>query len=160
MNDEIVIGLTLSAAIGSGLIAGVFFAFSTFVMPALKRLPPEQGIASMQSINITAINPSFMLALFGTALASGVLAVATLSDPDDARSVYMLVGSGLYLGGTVLVTIVCNVPRNNTLAAVEPTSAAGASVWGDYQPGWTTWNHVRTIFSLAATVSFILALRQ
>ena len=31
---------TLATALGCGLVAGVFFAFSTFVMPALKRLPP------------------------------------------------------------------------------------------------------------------------
>jgi uncharacterized membrane protein len=61
--------LTFTAAIGCGLVAGVFFAFSTFVMPALARLQPAQGIAAMQSINITAINPLFMLALLGTAVA-------------------------------------------------------------------------------------------
>ena len=42
---------TLATTLGCGLNAGVFFAFSTFVMPALKRLPAAQGIAAMQSIN-------------------------------------------------------------------------------------------------------------
>jgi hypothetical protein len=55
--------LKLLTALGCGLAAGVFFAFSTFVMPALVRLQPPQGIAAMQSINITAINPLFMIAL-------------------------------------------------------------------------------------------------
>ncbi|MCV3214187.1 hypothetical protein OGM63_11805 [Plectonema radiosum NIES-515] len=39
------------------------FAFSTFVMNALGRLQPNEGIAVMQSINIKAINPLFMVAL-------------------------------------------------------------------------------------------------
>jgi uncharacterized membrane protein len=61
--------LTFTAAIGCGLIAGVFFAFSTFVMPALARLQPAQGIAAFQSINITVYNPWFMGAFLGTAVA-------------------------------------------------------------------------------------------
>ena len=60
--------LTLAAALGCGTVGGVFFAFSTFVMPALRRLPEAQGVAAMQSINITAITPLFMTALFGTAV--------------------------------------------------------------------------------------------
>jgi uncharacterized membrane protein len=44
--------LTVVAALGCGLNAGVFFAFSSFVMAALRRLPPAQGIAAMQSINV------------------------------------------------------------------------------------------------------------
>ncbi|MBV9385871.1 MAG: hypothetical protein JOZ78_05520 [Chroococcidiopsidaceae cyanobacterium CP_BM_ER_R8_30] len=41
--------LKLLAAIGCGLVAGVFFAFLTFVMNALARLQPKDGIAAMQS---------------------------------------------------------------------------------------------------------------
>ena len=62
--------LTLVAAVGSGLVAGVFFAFSSFVMPALRRLPDEQGISAMQSINKAAPTPVFMSALFGSAAVS------------------------------------------------------------------------------------------
>ena len=43
--------LTFIAALGSGLVAGIFFAFSNFVMKALARVPPAQGVAAMQSIN-------------------------------------------------------------------------------------------------------------
>ena len=58
--------LTLIWAVGAGLVASIFFAFSTFVMKALNRLPPAQGIAAMQFINVTVINPLFMTAFFGT----------------------------------------------------------------------------------------------
>ena len=34
---------TLATALGCGLSAGVFFAFSAFVMPALDRLAPAQA---------------------------------------------------------------------------------------------------------------------
>ena len=54
--------LTLFAALGCGVVAGVFFAFSTFVMRALARLPARQGIAAMQAINVAAVTPAFMMA--------------------------------------------------------------------------------------------------
>jgi hypothetical protein len=57
------IGLVFVAAVGSGIVAGIFFAFSSFVMAALERIPPVQGIAAMNSINVTVINPSFMSVL-------------------------------------------------------------------------------------------------
>ena len=76
MMDDTLFALTLVAALGSGLVAGAFFAFSTFVMGALARLPAPQGIAAMQSINIVVINPWFMTAMFGTGLAAVALAVA------------------------------------------------------------------------------------
>ena len=55
------------------MVAGVFFAFSAFVMRALARLPAPQGIAAMRAINVVAVTPAFMVALFGTALACGAL---------------------------------------------------------------------------------------
>ena len=142
--------LTLLAALGCGLIAGAFFAFSTFVMRALGRLQPPQGIAAMQSINVVVINPLFMAAFLGTALLCAALAVSSLLTWQKPGAGYLLAGSLLYIAGTFLVTIVFNVPRNDALAAVDPASAAGASLWAGYLTGWTAWNHVRTAAALAA----------
>jgi uncharacterized membrane protein len=44
------------ALLGAAMIAGVFFfAFSSFVMPALARLPAAGGISAMQSINVVGL---------------------------------------------------------------------------------------------------------
>ncbi|MGB8702567.1 MAG: anthrone oxygenase family protein [Thermosynechococcaceae cyanobacterium] len=150
--------LTITVAIGCGLIAGVFFAFSTFVMPALARLQPNQGIAAMQSINITAINPLFMLALFGTAVACLFLTITLLPKWNQPGTVYLLVGSLLYLVGTVGVTIAFNVPLNDALAIVDPNSTKGAALWAKYLTNWTFWNHVRTVAALAAAGVFTILL--
>lgn len=158
MIDGLFFALTLSAALGCGLIAGVFFAFSAFVMDALARLPPAQGIAAMQSINIVVINPWFGAAFFGTAAACLVLAVVSLSAWHRPGAAYLLAGGLLYLVGTFLVTIVFNVPRNQALAAVDPASAEGASLWAGYVAGWTAWNHVRTVAALAAAAALTMAL--
>ena len=150
--------LTLLAALGCGLVAGVFFAFSAFVMKALTRLPPAEGIAAMQSINVVVLNPWFMTALFGTAAACVLALISSLLRWHEPGAVYLFIGGMLYLVGAVLVTIVCNVPRNEALAAVAPTDRNGASLWAGYVASWTAWNHVRTGAALAAAASFSIAL--
>ena len=158
MLDGLLFALTLISALGCGLMAGVFFAFSAFVMKALARLPPAQGIAAMQSINVAAITPAFMGTLFGTAASCAALAVAALSRWSEPGAVWLLVGGLLYLVGAIAVTMAFNVPRNNALAAVAPESAEGAGLWARYVEEWTAWNHVRAAACLAAAASLTLAL--
>jgi uncharacterized membrane protein len=148
---------TILAALGSGLIAGFFFAFSACVMAALRRLEPSAGIAAMQSINVVVLNPLFLGAFFGTALLSLVLAVVAALTWSAPGTVYLLAGSLVYLAGAILVTIVFNVPLNNRLAAVKPDSADGRKVWAEYLSTWTNWNHVRMAASLLAAADFIVA---
>ena len=156
--DQWLFALTLFAALGCGLIAGVFFAFSTFVMKALARLPSGEGIAAMQSINVTVLNPWFMGAFFGTGVACIVALISSLMRWHEPGAVYLLVGSVLYLVGTLLVTIVFNVPRNQSLASVAPADPDAASLWAGYVASWTAWNHVRTVAALAAAAAFSVAL--
>lgn len=158
MNGGVHFALTLLAALGSGLIGGVFFAFSAFVMRALNRLRPAQGVAAMQSVNVTVLNPWFLGPFFGTAAACLALAVASVSAWREPGAMLRLAGSGLYLVGTMLVTIVCNVPRNNALAAANAESSDGAAIWARYVPGWTFWNTVRTAAAVAAAAAFTLAI--
>lgn len=142
--------LKLLAILGCGLVAGIFFAFSTFVMKALAQLQPQEGIAAMQWINITVINPWFMTAFVGTAIACLYLSISSLVRWHSPNSTYLLLGGLLYVVGTFLVTMVFNVPLNDALAKVEPGSAEGASLWTRYLTDWTMWNHVRTLAALVA----------
>lgn len=150
--------LTLVAALGCGLIAGVFFAFSAFVMKALGRLPPGEGIAAMQSINVAVLNPWFLSAFLGTAAACVLVMISSLLRWRDPGAAYLLAGGALYLIGTFLVTVVFNVPRNKALASVRPADSDGASLWASYLASWTAWNHIRTAAALAAAASLTIAL--
>jgi uncharacterized membrane protein len=158
MINKLLFASTLVTALGCGLIAGVFSAFSTFVMKALAALPPAQGIAAMHSINVAVINPWFLATFLGTAALCAVLGVLSLFTWHKSGAAYLLVGSGLYLFGTVLVTGAFNVPRNEALATVDPTNADAVNLWAGYVTTWTTWNHVRTVAALAAATSLTLAL--
>jgi uncharacterized membrane protein len=150
--------LTFATALGCGLVAGVFFAFSTFVMSGLGRLPAPQAVAAMQSINVTAVRPMFMIALFGTAVATVPLIVAGIRDRDQAPGLLLILGGALYLVGTIGVTMAYNVPRNNALSALDPASAAAVAMWPDFLVSWVRGNHLRTLSSLGAAAAFTLAL--
>lgn len=150
--------LILFAAVGSALTAGIFFAFSTFVMQALGQQTPAAGIAAMQSINITVINPWFMAAFFGPGIVGLVLAIAAFRQWDQSTSLYWIAGALLYIIGTLGVTVAGNIPLNDALAVVNPSSAEGATLWTRYLTEWTFWNHVRTIAALLAATLFTLSL--
>ncbi len=151
-------GLKLVSVLGCGLIAGVFFAFSTFVMVALAQQPPAQGIATMQSINITVINPWFMAVFLGTGVTCLLLTIVSVLKWHQPGASFWLVGSLLYLIGTIGVTLAFNVPLNNALAIVKPDSPEGANLWVKYLTNWTCWNHVRTIAALAASALLAISL--
>jgi len=156
--DGLLFALTLYSALASGLVAGIFFGFSTFIMGALARIPAPQGIAAMQSINIVVINPLFLTAFMGTGLTCLLLAIASLLRWHRPGSGYLLTGAVLYIVGTIVVTFLFNIPLNNALANVDPASTEGARVWADYVVRWTNWNTVRTIAPLAAAALLTMAL--
>lgn len=148
----------IAAVLGTGLVAGIFFAFSAFIMQALGRLPGGRGIAAMQAINITVLNPWFFTAFFGTALLCIGAVFLALRQPIGVENTLIVIGSGVYLFGCILVTVVFNVPLNNRLAALDADSVDAESVWAHYLRRWTLWNHIRTLASLVAALLFALAL--
>lgn len=150
--------VTLVTALGCGLSAGAFFAFSTFIMPALDRLPATGAIETMQSINRTVVTPLFMLALFGSALACVGLAIWAARSLDQRSARLVLAAAALYVVGTIFVTIGGNIPLNDTLDAVNAHGASAAGDWSDFSGPWTLLNHVRTVAALGATALFSLAL--
>ncbi|NOU88677.1 DUF1772 domain-containing protein [Paenibacillus sp. LMG 31460] len=152
--------LTFASALGSGLLSGVFFAFSAFVMTALARLSVDQGISVMQAINTTILKSLFILIFFGATLLAIILGIASVIKLSTAGAAYVFIGSLLIIVGVFLVTILFNVPLNETLVSVISGSAEGSRVWKAYLVGWMPWNHIRTISSIAALACFIIALRK
>lgn len=155
--DYLLFVLKLFSALGCGLMAGFFFAFSVVIMTALSKLQPPQGITAMQTINVVVINPLFFVGFFGTAAACLFLVILSLLRWHQPDSAYLLIGSLLYIFGTVLVTMIFNVPLNEALAKVEPNSIDGTNLWANYLINWTRWNHVRTLAALIATALLIIA---
>ena len=152
--------LTLLAILGTGLIAGTFFVFSVAIMSALRRLPANEGMAAMQSINVVIQNPVFLGVFMGTALISLVLAGISVWNWTTPASHYVVGGAAFYVIGSFVLTIAFNVPLNNALDAADATTASGHEVWSNYLTNWTFWNHIRTVASLLSTVAFAFSFAQ
>ncbi len=147
--------LAAAAAVGALLIAGVFFAFSNFVMKALDRVPPAAGIAAMQSINVMVLNPLFLGVFLGTGLVS---LAAVVVHWQGAGRYAALAGAVLYVAGTVIVTVRCNVPRNEQLARLDAMDEQSVAAWRRYVAEWTFWNHVRTAAAVGAGACFVVCI--
>lgn len=158
MLQPVTTALLWVCALGCGLIGGLYFAFSTFIMTALGRLDQASGVAAMNAVNAVILRSLFMPVFLGTTLAALALAVLGVVRWGEAGAPAMLAGGGVYVIGMFVVTMAFNVPLNNALAAADPASAEATSVWARYLKDWTLWNHVRTIASLAASALFIAAL--
>ncbi len=139
--------LTIIAALGCGLMAGVFFAFSAMVMPGLRRATPEEGMAAMRAINIAVVNPAFLLVFLGTAAVSVAAAFG--------GTVAGWVGAGLYVLGSIVLTAAYHIPRNNALEQRGTTE-----YWARYLREWVPGNHVRAVTCLGAALAFTLAATQ
>jgi uncharacterized membrane protein len=143
------------AGIGSLLVSGVLLAFSSFVMSGLARIPAASGIAAMQSINITVVNPVFM----GLFMGMGAVSLAVLVMNVRAQGFELStsnIAAAIYLLGVLGVTFVANVPMNDALAGIDPAASASAEHWNSYVASWTKWNHVRCAAALVAGVMFVL----
>ncbi|MFC0624897.1 anthrone oxygenase family protein [Kribbella deserti] len=150
---------TIISIAGVALNAGLFFAFDTAVMKALREQPAPQGITTMNSINVQILNPVFLLVFTGSALTC-VAVLVTAPFDDLGGTALRVAGAVVFLAGTILVTAAVNVPMNNALAAVDAASAEGAAYWQTYLSRWVGWNHVRTVSSLAGVVLLALGLRR
>jgi uncharacterized membrane protein len=152
--------LTLATAVGCAVVAGVFFAFSAFVMAGLDRLPAAHGVAAMQSINRTALRAPLMIALLGVGALCCGLGVWAVVSLGDRRAALTLAGCVAYLAGAIGITRGFNVPLNERLDGVDASSAAAAGDWNRYLGPWLAWNHVRGLLSAAGAVLLTVALAR
>lgn len=143
--------LLLSIA-GSGLIAGVCFAFASFLMRSFDRLGIPEAIRVMQSLNAVILRSTTMAVWFGTLVVGIAAAVLSGGDPMAITAV------ALYGIAAVLMTGLGNVPLNEALDAVDPHGPEAEQAWRRYRVAWGRWNALRTLLFTLSAVGFALAL--
>jgi uncharacterized membrane protein len=156
--EQLIFVATALAALGTALLAGNFFAFSAFLMKALRGLSAERGVVAMQAITAAIRSPVFLIVFFGTAALCAVLSGTAILHWGMPGSCYLLAGTLFFLMGAFPVTMMRNVPLNNQLARIAPDTKDGREVWQHFQSSWAAWNHVRTITTLIACAGLIMAL--
>jgi uncharacterized membrane protein len=140
-------------------MAGLFFAFSVAVMPALRGLSSREGLVAMQAINRSILNPLFLAVFVGVAVVAAVLAVSTAWTWDDGGAGLRLAGGVIYSVGVFALTAAYHVPRNDALDRIDAASTDAGDRWAMYLAEWVPWNHVRGLAAAASSVLFVCALR-
>jgi uncharacterized membrane protein len=151
--------LTLACAtLTTGLVAGVYYAYTVSVNLGLAAQPDASYVATMQAINERIENPLFFASFFGAALFSlAALAAHYSRRPRSGRFWLIALACVLYIGGSFLLTAFVNVPMNEELARVASDASAGelARARAAYEGPWDFWNGVRTVFSFLAFLILI-----
>lgn len=143
-----------AAVLSTGLMAGIYFAFSVFIMSAFKTIPDTSAAIAMNAINKVILKSAFMPVFFGSSLLAIVLVFLALG---DERAGLIMLAGGVYILGMLLCTVLFNVPLNNRL--LKASLENQAEIWQNYVIEWTRWNHVRSISSLLAFILYVLALK-
>ncbi len=146
----------LVAVVSTGLMAGLFTAFTYSVMPGLHRSSDRTFVEAMQHINTAILNPAFIIPFMGSIPV--LILATTLAWRGTGRSVliWIVAATVLYLIAFI-VTSGVNVPLNDTLAAAgDPTDPA--AVRADFESPWVAWNIVRAVLHTAAFACLAWAL--
>ena len=155
MSSTIVTLLLWTAALSSGLIAGIYFAFSTFIMQALGKIETSQSVATMNSINTIILRSLFMPLFFGSSIVFVLLIIYAFLHWGKAGSGLFLIAGTVYFIGMFICTVLFNVPLNNSLARLGSNSDDLHQMWSHYLITWTRWNHLRTVSSLVSCICCI-----
>jgi len=152
ISSTLTTALLWTAAISSGLMAGIYFAFSGFIMKSFGNIPTQYSVTAMNAINETIIRSWFMPLFFGSSIISVLLVFVAITNWDETGAGLKLIAGMVYIVGMFVCTAVFNVPLNQSLAKLDPVSGNAKLVWSEYLRKWTTWNHLRTVSSLVTCV--------
>jgi uncharacterized membrane protein len=135
--------LGAAAVVGSGIVAGVFFAIAVSVMPTLMALPTSSYIEIHRSLG-KGYHPVMPLIVSGALIAE--LALVVLAPNTTTRVLF--VASVVCTVGVQVVSQFGNVPINKRVQAVD--AEALPPDWPDPRRPWRDWHHLRTVFALLA----------
>ena len=142
----------LLAIVGSGLVAGLCFAFASFILQAFDQLDAPEAIRAMQAINQRILRSAAMAVWMGTVVI-GVIAVILAE-----KKIVAGTSTALYALAALLITGRGNVPLNEELDRVDPAAPGADEAWRRYRVLWGRWNAVRTVLCALASAGFAGAL--
>ena len=149
--------MTILLIVFTGLMAGVYFSFSVFIMKSFHALPPLQGAQAMNKINDVIVNTGFLPLFFGSTLWYAGLIVWAFTDWRGQSSWLVITAALIYILGMFAVTAFGNVPLNNRLKESAENEDSLTRYWGEYQQRWTRLNHVRTLSCMAVCAILTLS---
>jgi len=148
--------ICLLTCITTGLMSGLFFSYSTSVSPGLKNISDTACLASMQSINRAILNPVFFFVFFGALLFLPLNGYLQFEKPMKVSSGLFFAAAIVYIIGAFGVTVLGNIPLNNTLDKFNLSNASADGMRSMRNLFETRWNNLNLIRTVASTISFSL----
>ena len=145
----------IAATVTTGLLAGLYFAFSCAVMPGLAVTSDTTLVESMQRINEKIINGWFIPVFVGGVVLPITAAIMVAVDGETDVLLWTLAAAVLAVVGFV-ITASRNVPLNNQLDKAGPIEAMddARTVRMAFEGPWTRWNTYRTIVTTLVSAGF------
>lgn len=153
----------IATATATGLMAGLFFAFSVSVNPGLGRLDNTAYLQSMQHINRAILNPVFLLCFLGAAALLAVSCFMQYGKPAPAGFWLMMGAAVVYIAGVLGVTMAGNVPLNDALDKFDIANATADKLQqlrDQFEAPWGRYHAVRTWANVVSFVLTLLALKK
>ncbi|MDS1272459.1 DUF1772 domain-containing protein [Lipingzhangella sp. LS1_29] len=146
------------STVTTGLIAGLFYAYSCSVMIALRRVEDRVFVEVMNRINVAILNVWFVSCFVGGLVATA--AVVALQAAGAQRPLLPVVSALVLYIAMIMITRGRNIPLNNELAATQASDppAELARARQRFEGPWVRWNLVRTLLSIAAFCCMVGAL--
>jgi uncharacterized membrane protein len=141
--------LAVVATVFAGLTAGIFFAFSSGVMPGLAQADDRVYVSAMRRINVAVVNPGFLGAIFVTPLALVSAVIAAFAAGAGLSAALLIAALVVSVVGVVGVTAARSVPLNDRLATASDGDALARRA---FERPWVAWNHVRSGCAILALI--------
>ncbi|WP_128546641.1 anthrone oxygenase family protein [Larkinella soli] len=148
--------VVLSAAVATGLMAGLFYAYSFSVSPGLARVSDAAYLAAMQAINRAILNPVFFAGFLGALVLLPLSTWLQYGQPVSARFWLLLGAAVVYTVGVFGVTGLGNVPLNDALEAFDLSSATADELAAMRTRFESPWNRLNAVRTLSAVLSELL----
>lgn len=146
----------LLTALLTGIIAGLFFAFTYDVNIAFEQLTASEYAKNMELINVSIRNVYFGSVWFPSVVVPVIALALSWRRYRSPSFLLLLVGFLIYLVGSFLVTTQINIPLNYYLESWD--IASPPSDWMEVRDSWNWWNSVRTWASITAFVCYLIVL--
>jgi uncharacterized membrane protein len=132
----------------TALSAGVMFAFTVAYNPAGRRVPDDVYVRILQAINVSIVNPVFLVAYLGPVVLLPLAAAMT-------GGALLWIAAVVYIVGVFGVTAVGNNPLNNRLDKATPDEIATVRTW--FTGPWERLHTVRTVTGFVTVVLVLIA---
>lgn len=142
--------LNAVAVLGSGTVAGVFFAVAVSVMPALAGLEPGPYLRIHQDLG-KGYHPAMPI----IASAAVVADAGLIGTAGDGVRRGLAVAALVALLGVQAVSHLRNERVNRRVRAIDPRSVPTG--WEDPREAWRRWHLVRTGLAVAAFLMTVAA---